>query len=232
MPTKTEQRLELLENLLIGATAGTGGAILGAELQRYLPGIAPRARPVLGLAGTVLKEGTVGFARKHPAITVAAIAFAVYKSGLSVETAADLIQEEIDSNPQFFIQEQVKQQIRESVPDILSAVGGTVPARPTKLQKALIKRLGIKDRDTKLGGIFMAGKTRKVSKANRAVKQAMTWLKGGTKSATGTKPGILPRGAFRTAVKAAGRANPNTKSRIGKGKSIMDKLARRLKKWW
>jgi len=73
---------------------------------------------------------------------------------------------------------------------------------------------------------------RKISKANRAVKQAMTWLKGGTKSATGAKPGLLPKGAFRTAVMAAGRANPNTKSRIGKGKSIMDKLARRLKKWW
>jgi len=73
---------------------------------------------------------------------------------------------------------------------------------------------------------------RKISKANRAVKQAMTWLKGGTKSTTGAKPGLLPKGAFRTAVKAAGAANPNTKSRIGKGKSIMNKLARRLKKWW
>jgi len=73
---------------------------------------------------------------------------------------------------------------------------------------------------------------RKVSKANRAVKQAMTWLKGGTKSTTGAKPGILPKGAFKTAVRAAGAANPNTKSRIGKGKSIMNKLARRLKKWW
>jgi len=27
-------------------------------------------------------------------------------------------------------------------------------------------------------------------------------------------------------------ANPNTKSKPGKGKSIMNKLARRLKKWW
>jgi len=232
MPTKTEERLELLENILIGATAGTGGAILGAELQRYLPGYAPRARPVLGLAGRALKAGTIGFARKHPAVTVAAIAFAVYKSGLSVETAADLIQEEIDANPQFFIQEQVKQQIRESVPDILSAVGGTGPARPTKLQKALIKRLGIKDRPTKLGGIFTPSKKRRVSKANRAVKQAMTWLKAGTKAATGAMPGTLPKGAFRTAVKASGMANPNTKSKPGKGKSLINKIARRLKKWW
>jgi len=73
---------------------------------------------------------------------------------------------------------------------------------------------------------------RKVSKANRAVKQGMTWLKAGGKAVTGAKSGILPKGAFKTAVRAAGAANPNTKSRIGKGKSIMNKLARRLKKWW
>ena len=73
---------------------------------------------------------------------------------------------------------------------------------------------------------------RKVSKANRAVKQGMTWLKAGGKAVTGAKSGILPKGAFKTAVRAAGAANPNTKSRIGKGKTIMNKLARRLKKWW
>ena len=73
---------------------------------------------------------------------------------------------------------------------------------------------------------------RKVSKANRAVKQAMTWLKSGTKAATGAAVGTLPGGAFRIAVKAAGMANPKTKSKPGIGKSIMNKIARRLKKWW
>jgi hypothetical protein len=73
---------------------------------------------------------------------------------------------------------------------------------------------------------------RKVSKANRAVKQGMTWLKAGGKAVTGAVAGTLPGGAFRTAVKAAGMANPKTKSKPGKGKSIMNKLARRLKKWW
>jgi len=73
---------------------------------------------------------------------------------------------------------------------------------------------------------------RKTSKANRAVKQAMTWLKGGTKASSGAKPGILPKGAFKIAVKAASAANPNTKSKVGKGKSMINKLARRLKKWW
>jgi len=60
----------------------------------------------------------------------------------------------------------------------------------------------------------------------------MTWLKAGTKAATGAKPGKLPKGAFKTVVRAAGMANPKTKSKPGKGKSIMNKLARRLKKWW
>jgi len=73
---------------------------------------------------------------------------------------------------------------------------------------------------------------RAVSTANKAVKQGMKWLKAGTKAATGAKPGKLPRGAFKTVVKAAGMANPKTKSKPGKGKSIMNKLARRLKKWW
>ena len=76
------------------------------------------------------------------------------------------------------------------------------------------------------------GAKRAVSKANRAVKQGMSWLKAGTKAATGAMPGTLPANAFRTTVKAAGMANPKTKSKPGKGKSIMNKLARRLKKWW
>jgi hypothetical protein len=73
---------------------------------------------------------------------------------------------------------------------------------------------------------------RRESKANKAVRQGMAWLKAGTKAATGAKPGKHPKKAWVTAVRAAGLANPKTKSRIGKGKSIMNKLARRLKKWW
>jgi len=73
---------------------------------------------------------------------------------------------------------------------------------------------------------------RTISKANKAVKHAMDLLKGGTKATTGADKGKLPKGAFKTAVKAAGLANPNTKSVIGKGKSITKALARKLKKWW
>jgi len=73
---------------------------------------------------------------------------------------------------------------------------------------------------------------RKVSKANMAVKHAMSLLKAGTKRSTGADKGKLSKGAFKVAVKAAGLANPNTKSSIGKGKSITKALARKLKKWW
>ena len=73
---------------------------------------------------------------------------------------------------------------------------------------------------------------RKVSKANKAVKQAMKILKSGTKAQTGSAPGTLPAGAFRTSTIAAGLANPKTASKIGKGKSKVKALARKLKKWW
>ena len=73
---------------------------------------------------------------------------------------------------------------------------------------------------------------RKVSKANKAVKQGMKILKSGTKAQTGSAPGTLPAGAFRTSTIAAGLANPKTKSVIGKGKSKIKALARKLKKWW
>jgi hypothetical protein len=73
---------------------------------------------------------------------------------------------------------------------------------------------------------------RKPSRANKAVKQAMTWLKRGGPSTTGAAKGRLPTKAFTLAVKAAGLANPKTKSKPGKGKSKINKLARRLKKWW
>ena len=73
---------------------------------------------------------------------------------------------------------------------------------------------------------------RKLSKANKAVKHAMGLLRGGTKATTGADKGKLPKGAFKIAVKAAGLANPGTKSVIGKGKSVTKAIARKLKKWW
>jgi len=79
---------------------------------------------------------------------------------------------------------------------------------------------------------YVAPVKRRVSKANKAVKQAMQFLKGGTKAQTGSKPGTLPRGAFAMATKAAGLANPKTRSKIGKAKTKLNKLAMKLRRWW
>jgi len=70
---------------------------------------------------------------------------------------------------------------------------------------------------------------RKLSKANKVVKAGMKWLKKEGKVNTGIPSGVLPANAFTIANRAAGMANPNTPSKIGKGKSVTKKLARVLK---
>jgi len=72
---------------------------------------------------------------------------------------------------------------------------------------------------------------RKVSKANKAVQHAMKLLKSGSKRSTGTGIGILPKGAFKMATKAAGLANPKTKGNT-KGKGRLKALARKIRSWW
>ena len=79
---------------------------------------------------------------------------------------------------------------------------------------------------------YVAPVKRRVSKANKAVKQAMQILKVGTKAQTGSKPGTLPRGAFKMATKAAGLANPKTASKIGTAKTKLNKLAMKVRRWW
>ena len=113
---------------------------------------------------------------------------------------------------------------REEIADVASALGqqfeGTEPAG---VRTAIVGREAIP---------AIRKLKRKVSKANKAVKQGMKLLKSGTKAQTGSAPGTLPAGAFRTSTIAAGLANPKTKSVIGKGKSKVKALARKLKKWW
>ncbi len=113
---------------------------------------------------------------------------------------------------------------REDIADVASTLGqqfeGTEPAG---VRTAIVGREAIP---------AVRKLKRKVSKANKAVKQGMKLLKSGTKAQTGSAPGTLPAGAFRTSTIAAGLANPKTKSVIGKGKSKVKALARKLKKWW
>jgi len=156
----------------------------------------------------------VAVARAHPLLTIGAIGAIAYKQGVTLDTARAIAEQEYQAyrrQPQFFLEEQLKERIS----DIELA-----PAPPAEL---FVGREGV---------AFGKAVKRKVTRANMAVKQGMKWLKQGTKAATGSVPGVLPAKAFRTTVKAAGMANPKTKSKPGKGKSIMNKLARRLKKWW
>jgi len=82
------------------------------------------------------------------------------------------------------------------------------------------------------GGLPVITSRRKVSKANKAVKYGMSVLKAGTKGSTGADKGKLPKGAFKTSTVAAGMANPNTPSKIGKGSSVLKSLARKIRSWW
>ena len=102
MPTDTERRLEQLENLLLFG----GGVAAGTASGRQLAAAAVRRAPAAGMA----------IAKRHPIGTAAAIAYVAYKQGLSVETATDLIEQQLDiqmQQPQFFVQEQVKGIIRD-----------------------------------------------------------------------------------------------------------------------
>lgn len=94
---------------------------------------------------------------------------------------------------------------------------------PAGFREALIGREGI---------AFGKATKRKVSKANKAVKAGMAWLKKGSKKLTGAAPGTLPARGFITATKAAGLANPKTKSKPKKANTPVNRLARYLKRWW
>ena len=209
---------------LLVAEYVAGGLIAREVADRLLSGRVTKAemslfrslvRTVGRAAGrTALSAaGTAGMvARRHPLLTAGAIAYIAHTQGVSMDTATAIAEQELkawEAQPQFFLQEQLKQRIREFEPTVLPG-GGLGPGQPAASRAA----------------------RRKISKANKAVKQGMNWLKQGTKAATGALPGKLPKGAFKTATKAAGLANPKTASKIGKGKSKINKLARRLKKWW
>jgi hypothetical protein len=181
MPTDTERRLEALENVLLfggGVAAGTAsGRRLAAAAARRAPGVAARV------------------VRKHPVGTGAFIAYVAYKEGVSLDTARDLVEEQLG--------------------EVAEAQRFTTP---------LLAPVAI--------GSAIKHRKRRVSKANKAVKHAMGLLKAGPKRSTGADKGKLVKGAFKMATKAAGLANPKTKSKIGKGKGKVKALARKLRSWW
>jgi len=216
----TKQQEELAAYLLaagVGAHAVSDiisrGALTRAETG-VLMKIFRKVLPVAGRQALRMGGTAAGVARAHPVLTAGAIAYIAHTQGVSLDTARAIAVQEYEASrrqPQFFLEEQLKERIS----DIELA-----PGAPAEL---FVGREGV---------AFGKAVKRKASKANKAVKVAMGWLKGGGKGLTGAAIGKLPKGAFTMATKAAGMANPKTTSKPGKGKSIMNKLARRLKKWW
>jgi len=83
MPTDTERRLEQLENVLLfggGVAAGTAsGRQLAAAAARRAPGVAARV------------------ARRHPVGTAAFVAYVAYKEGVTLETAKELVEDQLEA---------------------------------------------------------------------------------------------------------------------------------------
>jgi len=196
------------------------GLIAREVADRLLSGRVTKAemgmfRSLVRFAGRTAARGVgtaATVARRHPAGVVLLAGYIAHTQGVSMDTAIAIAQDEV---------EQV-QYMQRRVSPLLAPV--QIASGLERIAPSIDPKLAI--------GPFSVDVKRKVSKANKAVKQGMKWLKEGTKAATGSMPGVLPAQAFRTTVKAAGMANPKTKSKPGKGKSIMNKLARRLKKWW
>jgi len=183
------------------------GRVTKAEMSMF--------RSLVRFAGrtAVRGVGTAAMvARKHPVGMALLAGYIAHTQGVTMDTAIAIAQDEVE-NVQF---------MQRRVSPLLAPV--QIASGIERIAPSIDPKLAI--------GPFSIDVKRKVTRANKAVKQGMKWLKQGTKAATGSMPGVLPAHAFRTTVKAAGMANPRTKSKPGKGKSIMNKLARRLKKWW
>jgi len=202
MATKLEERLDLLENALIAALAGGGGLVAGAELQKLVPRYAPRAAPVARLGGTAARAAVRGLAGTPTGRAVSIAALTIGAYKAGLSVG------------------EVAELIEAEVEDVRHLSRRTTPLL-TPVPRAILDP-----------GAAIPRYKRKVSKANKAVKHAMSLLKAGPKGLTGADKGKLAKGAFKTAVKAAGLANPNTKSKIGKGKGKVKALARKLRKWW
>jgi len=93
---------------------------------------------------------------------------------------------------------------RDEIPDLARALAREMPS----------SRSGQGGSPTFSGGSVFPKLKRKASKANKAMSKAMK----------------LTKNNFKLATKIASKANPSTKSKIGKGSSKVKKLARKIRK--
>jgi len=210
---------EIADRMLRGKVTKAEMNLLG-KIVRASGRVAAREAVGLGRLAVrgapVAARGLALAARTNPYSLAATLAFAGY---IKREEIADVARAVAD-DPRV-------QEVYEDVLAGAQTVTGT-------MREAAIHTYGPDLSGLSAGGALAARvrPKRKTSRANTAVKQAMKWLKGGGASTTGALKGRLPKNAFKIATKAAGMANPKTPSKPGKGKSIMNKIARRLKKWW
>ncbi len=92
MPTDTERRLEALENLLLFGGGVAAGTASGRQLAAAAAKAAARRGPAIAArgAGTAL-----GVARRHPYATAAFVAYVAHKEGVSLETARELVEDQV-----------------------------------------------------------------------------------------------------------------------------------------
>ncbi len=202
---------EIADRLLSGRITKTENSLFKSLVKSVGRGAGRMAVGGARTAGMV--------ARRHPVGTALLAGYIAHTQGVSMDTATELALDELE-NVQYMQRRvspllapvQVARGIERAIEyePVALPGGGLGPGQPAASRAV----------------------RRKISKANKAVKEGMKILKGGGKAMTGTVAGKLPKGAFKTATKAAGLANPKTASKIGKGKSTINKLARRLKKWW
>ena len=207
------------------------------ELIAYLIalGVAAHAAIDFVTRGRLTKIETGALIKIFKRVIPRAVGFAARSSpvGLaaSLVVAGIIHRDEVAEVAQSIASDPRLQEVYEEVLEKGQAIVGTLqPVSP----RTAIERVMAEPFYSMPGSKLMAQleKKRKPTRANAAVKKAMSWLKAGTRKATGAAPGKLAKNAFKIATKAAGMANPKTKSKPGKGKSILNKLARRLKKWW
>jgi len=200
---------EIADNLLSGritkAQMGLAKRLLRATGRMAAAGLMRAPGTVVGVAGGVAR-GAAFVAMRHPALATAGVLYVAIKNRDQIK---DMLTQGYD-----IVSDVI------SVPSVGIPDPGIPSFRPGPAAFPMPSILGT------------PRPKRKTSRANTAVKQAMKWLKGGGPSTTGAVKGRLPTNAFKIATIAAGKANPKTPSKPGKGKSILNKLARRLKKWW
>ena len=126
MPTDTERRLEALENLLLFGGGVAAGTASGRQLAAAAAKAAARQAPRAG-------RTALGVARRHPYATAAFVAYVAHKEGVSLETAQELIEDQVRDvqEAQRFVSPALT-----PIPRAIMDPAGAIPRYKRKVSKA------------------------------------------------------------------------------------------------